>query len=358
MNRMMMIVAALLFAGPSAPVGAEIERESGTFEVVDMHLHPGSLSRFSEGGREFVISSLPPFVRAYAPSILNLLSDPYAEHIGIHAQTEMAGVDHAVLYAVYAPETTGVFTNRELQAALTDERNVRDDGTPWAYGFASIDFVDFTDDEAEAERRLEALGSYFEGHPDLFIGIKLAHPHQQVAFDDEAYFGVYDVAAEYDVPVLLHTGFSPFPGTVDEPSHYDPTNLAALVADRPDVTFVLAHVGQGDARATAAALDLAAENDNVYLEVSALGSPLRIDEDGNDVERSEPQLPSVMAAIAARSLTGKTLFASDGPQSSGKVRTYLEDVLAAAEAGGWSEEQIRGLLSDNFHRVYLSGTDD
>lgn len=353
-RRIGILVLALAFLAPSAPAGAEIERDSGTFEVVDMHLHPGSFSRFSPGGRDFVISSLPPFVRAYAPSILNILSDPYAEHIGIQSQTAMAGVDHAVLYAVYAPETTGVFTNRELQAALTDERNMREDGTPWAYGFASIDFVDFTEDEAEAERRLAALGSYFEAHPELFIGIKLAHPHQQVAFDDAAYFGVYDVAAEHDVPVLLHTGFSPFPGTVDEPSHYDPTNLAALVAERTDVTFVLAHVGQGDARATAAALDLAAENDNVYLEVSALGSPLRIDGEGNEVERSEPQLPGVMAAIAERNLTGKTLFASDGPQSSGKVRSYLEDVIEAAEAGGWTEDQIRGLLADNFTRVYLS----
>ncbi len=358
MNRMMMIVAALLFCAPSLPATAEIERESGTFEVIDMHLHPGSLSRFSPGGREFVISSLPPFVRAYAPSILNILSDPYAEHVGIQSQTAMAGVDHAVLYAVYAPETTGVFTNRELQAALTDPRNVREDGTPWAYGFASIDWTGFTDDEAEAERRLEALRSYFEAAPDLFIGIKLAHPHQQVAFADEAYFGVYDVAAEYDVPVLMHTGFSPFPGTVDEPSHYDPVNLAALVEDRSDVTFVLSHVGQGDARATMAALDLAAENDNVYLEVSALGSPLRIDADGNTVEGDEPQLPGVMAAIADRNLTGKTLFASDGPQSSGKIRSYLEEVIAAAEAGGWTEDQIRGLLADNFRQVYLTDTDD
>ena len=229
---------------------------------------------------------------------------------------------------------------------------MRADGNPWAYGFASIDWTDFTGDEAE--RRLAALGSYFEANPELIIGIKLAHPHQQVAFADEAYFGVYDVAAEHRVPVLMHTGFSPFPGTVDEPSHYDPTNLAALVAERSDVTFVLAHVGQGDARATNAALDLAADSDNVYLEVSALGSPLRIDADGTEVERSEPQLPGVMAAIAERGLTAKTLFASDGPQSSGKVRDYLGHVLEAAEAGGWTEDQIRGLLADNFRAVYLS----
>lgn len=352
------LVLLLTFAASSAPATAEIERGGGTVEVIDMHLHPGSFARFSPEGREFIIGSLPPFVRAYAPSILNILSDPWTEHIGIRAQTEMAGVDQAVLYAVYAPETTGVFSNRELQQVLTDPRNRRPDGSPWAYGFASIDFTELTADAAEAERRLSALGSYIEAAPELFIGIKLAHTHQGVALDDEAYFGVYDVAAAHDVPVLLHTGFSPFPGTVDEPSHYDPSWLETIVAERDDVTFVLSHVGQGDARATAAALDLAAAHANVYLEISALGPPLRIDAEGNEVEGEGSQLPGVMAAIAARSLQEKTFFASDGPQSSGKVRAYLGEVVEAAERSGWTEDQIRGLLADNFRRVYLDAPDD
>lgn len=53
------------------------------------------------------------------------------------------------------------------------------------------------------------------------------------------------------MPVLLHTGFSPFPGTRSERDYYDPARLASVVeaydgtrgAGRVD--FVLSHVGQG-----------------------------------------------------------------------------------------------------------------
>ena len=62
-----------------------------------------------------------------------------------------------------------------------------------------------------------------------------------------------------------------------------------------------------------------------------------------------------MQAIRDRGLTGRTLFASDGPQFSGKVRSYLGEVIEAAEAAGWTPEELRGLLAENFERAYLAG---
>jgi hypothetical protein len=351
-------LASLVVLVSFATSHADVDVDGSSYRVVDMHLHPGDFGRFPAGGRTFVIESLPPFVRPYAPALGNAGIDPWAEHIGIRAQTEMAGVERAVLYAVYAPRSTGWYTNRELEAVLTDPRNRNADGSPWAYGMASLSFEGYLE-EGVAERRLDALRSYFTAHPGLFVGIKLAHPHQHVALDDGRYLGVFDVAAEVGVPVLLHTGFSPFPGTRIERDYYDPARLASVVeaydgtrgAGRVD--FVLSHVGQGDARAVAAALDLAERYDNVWLEVSALGNPIAIDALGMPTTGGSPQLPDVMQQIKTRGLTARALFASDGPQFSGKVRSYLNDVIEATQAADWSSDELRGLLAENFERLYL-----
>ncbi len=115
--------------------------------------------------------------------------------------------------------------------------------------------------------RLRALRTYFErgagpGGGRGFRGIKLAHPHQQARFSDPAHAGLYALAAELGVPILLHTGFSPFPGASTDPAFYDPQGLEATIEmydgrhGLPRVDFVLSHVGQGDARTTHA-LELA-----------------------------------------------------------------------------------------------------
>ena len=84
------------------------------------------------------------------------------------------------------------------------------------------------------------------------MGIKLAHAHQAVSFEDPIYLGVYDVAARQNVPVLLHTGLSPFPNTQTEPEFYDPGTLESVIEaydgqhGQGRVDFVLSHIGQGD----------------------------------------------------------------------------------------------------------------
>ena len=145
---------------------------------------------------------------------------------GIQAHTQDAGVAHGVILA-FTHHTVGFASNRELEK-LTDARNISPDGHPWAWGLASVNYDDFSDPEI-ARDRLAALSSYFEAHPGLFIGIKLAHTHQAVGFDDPVYLGVYDVAATHGVPVLLHTGFSPFPNTMTEPEYYDPGTLLSVI---------------------------------------------------------------------------------------------------------------------------------
>jgi hypothetical protein len=318
--------------------------------VVDMHLHPGEYADMAAEGRAFIAANLPPDLQIYAPDLLDRLSDPWARHIGIAEQTVLAGVGHAVLFAVYAPRSTGIFPNHALLAALDDPRNRTADGTPWAWGLASIDFEGWT--PTVAASRLAELRDLLARRPDRIIGIKLAHAHQGTRLDDPAFFEIYAVAAEARVPVLLHTGFSPFPGTRDEPDYYDPVHLDGVLAAYPDLDVVLSHIGQGDARAVRHALDLAAAHERVWLELSALGRPTLVDEDGAPASGTEPQYPKVLAEIRRRGLIGRTLFATDGPQYSGAIRNYLRRIVDGMKTAGYSTAEIEAVLSGNFRRLF------
>lgn len=349
-DRVPWILALLVVAAPTARAAIDVSGES--VEVVDMHLHPGNFGAQPRSGKEFLVAALPPVYKLHAPALFQVLQDPYFPHLGIRAQADWAQVDRVVLYAAYVQHTVGYLTNESVDALLADPRN---DG--WAHGFASIDLDGFTDEEVRAQR-VAALASWFEHRGDRFIGIKLAHAHQGVALDDEIMLPVYDVAADYGVPVLLHTGFSPFPGSRGEPRYYDPLWLETVVSaydgaeGRPRVDFILSHVGTGDLRAVAAALDLAERHDNVWLEISALGGAARIDADGNATSGGPPQYQAVLAGAAERGLLDRTIFGSDGPAPSGKILGYVGAIIAEMQRQAFTLEEIRAVMAGNFDRLF------
>jgi len=358
------ILAATCALAASRPAEASIEVDGRTIEVVDMHLHPGRFSQMPVTAVDYLVDAAPGPARLFLPALFTLLQDPYAGHIGILEQTTMAGVDHAVLLAVYTHHTSGYFTNEQLEGVLTDPRNVSADTAPgrstWAWGMVSVNFFDGYLDPGVAESRLQAAASFLARRRDLFIGIKLAHAHQAVAFDDSRYLGVYDVAAQHGVPVLLHTGFSPFPNSQTDPAFYDPQGLEAVVTNYdgahglPRVTFVLAHTGQGDGRSLEHSLALAQRHDNVYLELSALKRPLLIDESGQEVTQTDYQYPYVLAEVKARGLVPRTLWSTDGPQYSGMVRRYLLLLVEGMKSAGYTVDEIAAVLSGNFYTLYFA----
>ncbi|MCB9596136.1 MAG: amidohydrolase family protein [Sandaracinaceae bacterium] len=342
------LVLALLLL-PAVGARADVDVDGTRVEVIDPHLHPGTFGRIAERGRGFIVDGLPPFARLYAPALIDRLLDPWAPHIGIRAQADWAGIDQVLLLAVYTPQTTGFFENAALDERLAAPRNA--DG--WARGLASVRF------DVWSPENLEHLESWLEAHPERFAGIKLAHAHQAVTFDDPEYLGVYDVAARQGVPVLLHTGFSPFPGSQTDPAYYDPSGLAAVIEAYDGahgmgrVDFVLSHVGQGDARAVAHAIELAAAHDNVWLELSALGRPTLIDASGEPATSSEPQYPYVLEQVLARDLVDRTMFATDGPQFSGMMRRYVQTILGGLRDAGYTVEQIAAVMGGNARALFF-----
>lgn len=321
-------------------------------DVVDMHLHAGSFGMLAAGQRKSISMFTPPFLLPYLPAFTNSVSDAWAEGIGMLPQARRAGLAHSVIYAVWTPYTTGWFANDALSRLLYNARNVeREDGRPFAYGFASIFFDDF-DQEAVRVARCAALESFLAKQGDRMIGIKLAHTHQRVRLDDVNTKCVFEAAKKHAKPVAMHTGLTPTPGALNDPAAYDPKYFESMVKLYPEVTFILLHVGQGDRRAANAALDLAVRYTNVALEISALGRPLVIDETGAMVMTMEPQFPYVLAEIKKRGLSDRTLWGSDGPQTPGFPAQYLDRIVTEMKKQGYTRDSIKAILAGNFYRIF------
>ncbi len=354
----------LAFLSPIA-AGASVTIDGKEYRVFDPHLHFGSYAQMNTQGKSFIIGGMPEFSRLYSPPALDLAVDPYDPHVGIAAQMEMAGIDGGIILAVYTHHTTGYATNFELKEQLLDERNTAADGSPLFHGMVSINFDDFSQ-PAIVTHRLAAVRSYFAIYPELIVGIKLAHAHQGVAFDDEHYHGIYDIAAEFDVPVLLHTGFSPAPNSMDQPNYYDPIHLQSTIEKyngedgKPLVVFIFAHAGQGDARSVNHSLELCRDHDNVYLDLSALKRPFKIDIDGNPISEEDQQLdefktqlPYVLAKIREFDLFSRVFFATDGAQYSGFLRSYLTYFIEQMQLAQFSEQEMQQVLYDNSVELLL-----
>ncbi len=366
------IVFIALFVTTSLYAKVEIDGE--TYEVFDPHLHVGEVGAVPLNAKKFFTEFLFMGV-PYIPAIIGKVTNPYEDHIGIKGNMEIGGIDRAVILAVYSMDTTGYATNSEVEGYLVDDRNTDVSGNRIFWGMASMNFEDYDNEEIHSAR-LEALESYFKQRPDIFIGLKLAHAHQGVAFNDSRYYDVFEIAAKYSVPVLLHTGFSPFPGSKDTPEYYDPSYLEDVISsydgvdengdanDEKVVKFVFAHAGQGDKRSVLSALSMAEKYGNIYLDLSALKRPFQIDENGNEVPEGEEesvegydkelgQIPFVLQEIKDRNLIDRAFFATDGPQYSGMLKSYLSTFIKGIKKVGFSKEEIEKLLYKNADKLYL-----
>ncbi len=332
-------IAALLGLALSlaacAPPEPGVEYAGERLDVVDMHLHSGEWSGIGAGTQRFLAERFPHPVGLAAERFAN----DQISAAGILEELDDAGIQRGVLFAVYAPRTVGVTPNGDIIASLaTDPDRLS--------GFASLNVDRWDEDGAAAMDALdEALSA------NGMIGVKLAHAHQHMRFDDVAYWPIYEIAAARGAPVYLHTGSTPFPGAANDPAYTDPAYLEAAIAAHPDTVFVLGHLGYDFhnhlSGALETCLDLAARYDHVFLEPSALGSR------GSDPEGEN--LPRAMRRIREDGLTDRVLYGSDGPQSPGFVEDYLERTVAAMEASDWTVAEARAALAGNFDRVFGTG---
>ena len=300
--------------------------------VVDMHLHTGEWDAIPEQTRR-ILGTRFPFPFSLNPEET---AESALDPDGVLEEMDKAGVGVGVIFAVYAPRSVGVASNEFVlgQLAADEER---------FYGLASLRVDDW---QREREAQLQVLDEALS-RPRM-IGVKLAHAHQHFRFDDPAYYDIYKVAAKHSAPVYLHTGPSPFEGTATAPEYTDPRYLEEAIAQHPDTIFILGHLGYDFINKRLgyfeSCIDLATRYPNVYLEPSALGSR------GSDPEQEN--LAAMMRRIKEAGLVERTIYGSDGPQSPGFLKSYLERTVVAMERSDYSAQEARAVLHGNFERVF------
>ena len=128
----------------------------------------------------------------------------------------------------------------------------------WCAGLDSDEIASGT-----LKRSLELFAAAFS-RPDC-VGLKLYPGYHTIPLNDPVHDPFYDLAGQFDVPVVIHTG--ELAGNHGLLKYSHPFNVDELAGRFPHVRFVMAHCGNPwivDATA------VAAKNPNVYLDLSGL----------------------------------------------------------------------------------------
>lgn len=331
--RLVVLVAmciAFVSCANKTELGVEIQGQK--YDVIDMHLHPGEWELIPPETQKFLASRFPfPFKLnpdALASSVLTAK--------GILAELDNAKIVGGLLFAVYAPKTVGICTNEYVISQVKESP-----GRLW--GLASLRVDRWNEDK---DQQLAALRQALQ-QPNM-VGIKLAHAHMHFRMDDPRYYGIYEVSAELQKPVYLHTGSSPFPNISLKDAYTNPAYLEDAIKKHPKANFILGHLGYDFIKKEHKHLDvcirLAKTYKNVYLEPSALGSESG-DPDGSKLRKA-------MKDIKDSGLVERIIYGSDGPQSPGFVKKYLARTIDAMEKSGYTPDEMKMVLSGNFVRVF------
>jgi len=270
--------------------------------LIDVHLHPARLDGLKLSWDTWVQGFDGPALKALYDE------DGRVRPAEFDAYLAAEGVDVAVVLAEYSPKVTGYQTVEDMAALAGDRVRFAANINPHLH-YPVAD---------ELERQL-GLGA---------VALKIHPVHGGFAPNDRALYAAYEICQSAGVPVVVHSGTSTFPGSMNQ--FADPILLDEVLRDFPGLHLVLAHGGRGwwyDAAAF-----LALSNDHVWIELSGLP-------------------PSRLRTYYARHnwnrLTRRMIFATDWPGIPGIARN------ARAVAELCPDEETRALvLAGNAAHVY------
>jgi len=113
------------------------------------------------------------------------------------------------------------------------------------------------------ERDLREIADYLKD--DLVKGLKLYPGYEPFYPYDKRCQVIYDIAAEFKVPVMIHSGDTYTPKGKVRFSH--PLAVDDVAVDNPDVNFVICHVGNPWIRDC---MEVVYKNKNAYADISGL----------------------------------------------------------------------------------------
>jgi hypothetical protein len=150
-----------------------------------------------------------------------------------------------------------------------------------------------------------------------------------LAPDDERLHEAWEVLARARVPVVMHAGHGPRAGRFSGPE-----GVARLLADHPDLTLVVAHMGMPDYDAFA---DLVEAHERVHLDTTMVGTDF--------MERLAPVPGRFVGRLAE--LRSRVVLGSDFPN----VPYPYAHQLEALDRWGLGEDWLRDVLWHNGNRL-------
>jgi predicted TIM-barrel fold metal-dependent hydrolase len=228
----------------------------------------------------------------------------------------MTPVDRAIVFGIRA-NALGVVTPNERIAELVARR-------PDKYiGFMALDPTD-PGAISEMDRCVSDLG---------LKGIKLYPTMQHCDIRDARFFPFFHRAQQHRLPILLHLGASPFPGSILRYSQ--PLLLDEVAPAFPEVKFIIAHLGHPWQRDTAIVVR---KHPNVFADISGVW------------HRPWEGYNAIITCIEW-GVTEKLLFGSDYPlwtpaEAMAKLRT-LNDQVSGTRLPQIPEDVIEGIIQRN-----------
>jgi predicted TIM-barrel fold metal-dependent hydrolase len=125
------------------------------------------------------------------------------------------------------------------------------------YVVAGVSYLEMTSDYLAEVREYLQEGSV--------RGLKLYPGYEPFYPSDPKLEPVYKLAAEYQAPVMVHTGDTYTPKGKVKYSH--PLHLDEVAVDHPDVNFILCHIGNPWIRDC---MEVVYKNGNAYTDISGL----------------------------------------------------------------------------------------
>jgi predicted TIM-barrel fold metal-dependent hydrolase len=236
--------------------------------IIDFHLHVTRAEEYNEWFLEWMS-------RLHGERGLGQLRTVLASPEGLLRYMDDQGIDYVVALAETNTMVTGVSTNdRVAEFCRGNDRLIP---------FGNINpYVTFNQ-VGELERCVSELG---------IKGFKLYPTYQHFYPNDNRLFSLYERAQELNIPVMVHTGSSIFPGSLMK--YGDPLFLDEIAVFFPELKIIQSHAGRGFWYDRA--FFMAGLHENVYMDITGL-PPQNLLKYFPDLERN----------------AGKIIFGSDWP---------------------------------------------
>lgn len=253
----------------------------------------------------------------YTPEMPSSLRERHAQ---LRAEMDANGIDYAMVLSSYAVTEDRPSTEHILDVVRDDARIGVVAGVSYHY----------------RARDLAQLRGLLEG--GRIKGLKLYPGYEEFYVHDVRLRVVYELAAEFAVPVMIHTGDTYEPSSKVKYAH--PLTVDEAAVTFPDATFVMCHLGNPW---FADAMEVIYKNGNVFGDIS--GFTL-----GNFEPRFERFIRGKLQdVIAFINDPGKLMFGTDWPISG--LPSYLRFVKTIDA----TPDELEGMLWRNADRVFKLG---